>query len=93
MQSKCLKNEEKAIKIISADLNFNKAKIKYKTLEKMNIPCEHYNFTEDEKKIFQQIMRYKGMEFDKCRLGNPCLTKRDTIYLANAIEKIINCLI
>lgn len=45
--------------------------------------------TKEENNIFRRIMKYKNQTFEKYRLTNPCITKRETIYLANAIDKII----
>jgi len=51
---------------------------------------DKYNFTKEERKVLEDIMRYKNQIFEECRFGNPNITKRDTIYLANAIQKIIS---
>lgn len=44
--------------------------------------------TIEEYDILERVLKYQGKDFDTCRLSNPCITKRETIYLANAIFKI-----
>jgi len=44
--------------------------------------------TKEEYNILNRIIEYEGKDFDKCRLTNPCITKRESIFLANAIFKI-----
>jgi len=44
--------------------------------------------TKEEQEVLDCVMKYQGKDFDTLRLGNPRLTKREIIYLANAIAKI-----
>ena len=44
--------------------------------------------TKEEHAMLKRVMKYAGKDFDTCRLTNPCITKRETIYLADAIKKI-----